>query len=76
MTIKATLPTGDEITSLPFEAPWLTPYGMGLINITALRQNSDGTIEAQLVNENAEPYIRNGSDVWCDIKNFPSEWPQ
>jgi len=70
---KAKLPTGDTINKLPFEAPWLTPFGMGLINISDLRERN-GVIQAQLADENGEPY--EGGTVWVALDKFPSEWPQ
>jgi hypothetical protein len=70
---KAKLPTGDIINKLPFEAPWLTPMGMGLIKITDLRERH-GVIQAQLADENNVPY-ENGN-TWVALDKFPKEWPQ
>lgn len=68
------LPTGDVINELPYEAPWMGPFGACLINVTALRYTEDGTIECQLGDEDGTPYD-NGKH-WINIAKFPNEWPQ
>jgi hypothetical protein len=69
----AKLPTGDIIDSLPFEAPWMGPFGSCLIKISDLRLSEDEKgIEAQLADEHGTPY-NNGAE-WIDIKKFPNEW--
>lgn len=71
--LGSTLPTGDSIDSLPFEAPWLSPFGMGLIKITDLRKNENGKIEAQLADKSGKPY--ESGTAWCELDKFPNEWP-
>ncbi len=61
-----------KVDSLPFEAPWLSPFGACLINITDVRRNK-GIIEFQLGDESATPY-ENGK-VWVKADAFYSEWP-
>jgi len=69
-----TLPTGDVIDTLPFEAPWMTPFGAGKIKITALSINDEGRTMCQVGDENGIPY--NTGNSWVPIDRFPEEWPQ
>ena len=70
------LPTGNEITHFPFEAPWMSWAGSCLINITGLR-NTNGIIEAQLADEKGVPYRDdNNNYIWATLNNFPTEWPK
>jgi hypothetical protein len=69
---KAKLPTGETINKFPFEAPWLGALGMGLINITDLRERH-GVIQAQLADEDGKPY--EDGNAWCALDRFPKEWP-
>ena len=63
---------GLLLDSLPFQAPWLTPGGAGLINITNLRR-SNGKIEFQLADESHKPY--DNGDAWVLAEDFYNEWP-
>lgn len=69
------LPTGDEITHFPFEAPWMSWAGSCLIKIVGLRKNGD-IIEAQLGDEQGVPYRVNNQYIWYPLKDFPDEWPK
>lgn len=73
-TVLFILPTGDKITKLPCQSPYLSPFGMGLINITAFRKTDSGEIEVQLADENEKPY--NDGTAWALLKSLPNEWPQ
>ena len=61
------------VDSLPFEAPWLSPYGACLINITAIRRNKKGVVKFQLGDENGKPY--EDGTAWVKANRFFSEWP-
>jgi hypothetical protein len=65
---------GEAVLSFPTTRPWLTPLGVGLINITSIRRGSDGRIEFQLADEKAIPYD-NGQE-WRTADKFWGEWPQ
>lgn len=61
-----------EMDSLPFKAPWLTPFGAAFINVVDIRR-TDGVVEFQLGNEECAPYDE--GNVWCLAGNFYPEWP-
>ncbi len=61
-----------QMDSLPFEAPWMSPLGACLINVTGLRR-SGGVVEFQLGDSSGVPY-ENGN-AWCKAGDFYSEWP-
>jgi hypothetical protein len=70
------LPSGDEITHFPFEAPWSGWAGVCLIKIVGLRRNGD-SIEVQLADKDGKPYRdKNNEYIWFPLKDFPDEWPQ
>lgn len=58
--------------SLPFKAPWMTPFGAAFINVVDVRR-TNGVVEFQLGGEDCVPY-ENGT-VWCKAGSFYSEWP-
>ena len=60
------------LDSLPFQAPWMSPFGAGFINVTDVRR-VDGVVEFQLAGEDCVPY-ENGNS-WCKAGRFYSEWP-
>ncbi len=62
------------VDHLPFEAPWIGPYGSCFVNIIDIRRNENKVIEFQLGDENAIPY-ENGN-VWVKADDFYSEWPK
>ena len=62
-----------QVNSLPFEAPWLNPFGACLIMITDIRRNDDGVVQFQLGDKNAVPY--NNGTAWAKAGDFFSEWP-
>lgn len=51
------------------EAPWLTPYGVGLVKIYGIRRGKDGEVEFGIGNE--EPPILG----WVKDEHFYHEWP-
>ena len=61
-----------EMFSLPFQAPWLSAYGAGLINVVDVRR-ANGVVEFQLAGEDLVPY--EGGNAWCKADRFYSEWP-
>ncbi len=63
------------VDTLPFEAPWLSPFGACLINITDVRRNENGIVEFQLGDENAVPYKTKNGEAWVEADAFYSEWP-
>lgn len=63
----------ETVTSLPFEAPWLSPLGVGLIMITDIRRNENNIVEFQLGNEEAIPY--EDGNAWAEADDFYCEWP-
>ena len=65
-----------EVSSLPYEAPWLSPFGAGLIMITDIHRSDDGELEFQLGDENNKPYEKeDGSNYWVKANDFYDEWP-
>lgn len=72
------LPTGELITKLPMEAPWMSGMGACLIKILALRKDGD-VVMAQLGDEKNQPYPSKSSPdktAWVKLDEFPNEWPQ
>ena len=66
---------GDAVVDeLPFTAPWLSPFGACLINVTDVRRNSNGKVEFQLADGHNKPY-EDGTE-WRPSEAFYSEWPQ
>lgn len=59
-----------EIVSSGFEAPWLTPFGTGLIRVYDIRRNEKGVVEFGVGNQTL-PIL---SYVTSD--KFYNEWPQ
>lgn len=64
---------GIPMTSLPFNAPWMTPFGIGEVNITDLRRDDDGRVMFQLADQDNVPY-KNGT-VWYHASAFPHDYP-
>jgi len=62
------------LDSLPFTAPWMSPFGACLINITDIRRDSDGVVEFQLADEQNVPY--DDGATWRRSEAFYSQWPQ
>jgi hypothetical protein len=53
------------------EAPWLTPFGVGLVKVYGIRRNKEtGQVEFGIGNE--EPPILG----WVTADRFYDEWPQ
>lgn len=70
------LPTGEEITHFPCQAPWMNWGGACLVNIVGLRNNM-GIIEAQIADEYGIPYRDdNNKYQWVNLQDFPHEWPK
>ncbi|MCK4815096.1 hypothetical protein KA005_04940 [bacterium] len=65
----------ETIKSLPCVAPWLSPFGVCLINITSVRRNEFGVVEFQLGDESAVPYKTKNGEAWVEADAFYPEWP-
>ena len=66
---------GDPVVGFPAQRPWLTPYGVGLINITSIRRSGPGDrLEFQLADEHGKPY--DDGEAWATKDKFWQEWPQ
>lgn len=70
-----------KVTHLPYEAPWMNPFGACLINISAVRRDPDGKPQFQLAGEDGTPYsdpsvVGNDKTVWVYADAFYDEWPQ
>ncbi len=63
-----------KMGSLPFTAPWMSPFGACLITITDIKRNEDGEVMFQLGDEDKIPY--DDGMAWCLANEFYSEWPQ
>lgn len=62
-----------KVTSLPFEAPWLSAFGACLIKISDVKRSDEGTVLFQLADESGTPY--EGGKHWVTGDTFYSEWP-
>lgn len=66
---ELSMPYGETLTGLPSEAPWLTPLGVGLVVIFAVRRADDGHVEFGIGNQ-APPIL-----AWVRKESFHNEWP-
>jgi hypothetical protein len=61
------------LDSLPFKAPWMSPFGACFIKVTDVRRTEAGIVEFQLADEANKPY-QDGT-AWAVAAHFYSEWP-
>ena len=61
-----------ELTELPYQAPWMSPYGACFIYVTDVRR-VNGVVEFQLADGKQQPY--EDGNAWCKAGAFYSEWP-
>lgn len=66
-----------KVTSLPFKAPWMTAFGVGLVNIVDISRNEGGRVVFTIADENNIPYKDEyGNEVKVHSQDFYPEWPQ
>ena len=84
---ELSMPYGETLTGFPSEAPWFTPFGVGLVIILAVRRADDGHVEFGIGNQfsarrtdDGHVEFGIGNQVppilgWVEKSSFHNEWP-
>lgn len=65
---------GDRLKGFPTEMPWMTPLGLGLINISDMKRNDKGVVVFQLADEHGVLYDE--GTHWVPKEAFYEELPK